>query len=51
MPESPRWLLVHGRKEEAKKTMIWIAKVNGRKDNESQIEHFVETFKVRINIF
>lgn len=30
IPESPRWLLLHGRREEADKTIRYIAEINGR---------------------
>jgi hypothetical protein len=32
LPESPIWLLLHGRREDAIKAFNWIAKVNGSKN-------------------
>ncbi|RVE76617.1 hypothetical protein OJAV_G00010430 [Oryzias javanicus] len=37
LPESARWLLTHGRTEEAKKYLIQCAKMNGRKEDTTKL--------------
>lgn len=41
-PESPRWLLINGRRQEAIAELNWIAKLNGRSARISNDVIFVE---------
>lgn len=38
LPESARWLLARGRKEEAQRELVRAARVNGRKVSENFLE-------------
>ena len=42
MPESPKWLLINGRKEEAIEALNRMAKLNGSEVRFSTTDHFQE---------
>ena len=43
VPESPKWLLIHGKREEAIKALNWIGRINGTKTPISESATFVES--------
>jgi hypothetical protein len=43
VPESPKWLLINGRREDAIKALNWIGKINGSKTPISDDAVFVES--------
>jgi len=43
VPESPKWLLIQGKREEAIKALNWIGRINGTKTPISESATFVES--------